>query len=630
MQNHPRCSGYEFALAPQDDYPFHAKQLIMRLKSLPQVRGRRSSRCARYRVRMLFIAILLITIVASTLGCDLFRSSDTAAKAVLDRGLAYYKARHYGDAEREFREVVKLQPDKPEGHYWLGITLRDMGRRDEAMGELYHAHLVQSNYADSLLLLAQIMVRSDDIQNVKWSADHAHGILARRTDPASRSEAFYILGLGKLRLNDPQSATDNFKEALRENPAHVGALSLLALQEADRGNIDAGEQLLKAAVAREPRSAALANALAEYCRMATKPSEAEAQWRRVIAIEPGNVAAYVNLIDLLYSLGRTAESEELAKSLAQQPDSRYWQWHALLLLRRGQTGAAIAELQEIARRAPKDHTARLRLAAALIAANRPQEAQALMDQAERNSDRTVDDLLMRAQLALLRNDPLAADKLVTEAARLDPASGQPHLMAARLPQNASNSYRIDYELGESLRLEPTLLSARLSLARRRLALHDGISALALLNECPKRQSSTYPVLLLRNWVLLSTGGGAQASSAVEALASLEQSPEVLAQQAVLQAAMRNPPRAEATVAELVRISQASPMTKEVSKLLESRPLSPDEVRAAAMEIGSQPVWENYHADLLLLPRGLFRSVLDPEGLLPLRTFGAGEPMIYES
>jgi hypothetical protein len=111
---------------------------------------------------------------------------------------------------------------------------------------------------------------------------------------------------------------------------------------------------------------------------------------------------------------------------------------------------------------------------------------------------------------------------------------------------------------------------------------------------------------------------------------MEQSPEVLAQQAVLQAAIRNPPRAQASAAELVRVSQPGPMTKEVSKLLESRSPSPDEVRAVAMDLGSQPVWESYHADLLLLPRGVFRSALDPEGLLPLRTFGAGEPMIYES
>src|SRR5262249_52917935 len=157
-----------------------------------------------------------------------------------------------------------------------------------AMAELYRAHLAQNNYSDSQLLLAQLMVRSGDIKNVMWSADHARMILAKRTDPASRSEAYFVLGLGKLRLNDAQSAGDSFRDALREDPGHVGALSLLALQDAERGNVDAGEQLLRGAAARDPKSVALASALAEYCRMARKPTEAEAEWRRVIALDPAN------------------------------------------------------------------------------------------------------------------------------------------------------------------------------------------------------------------------------------------------------------------------------------------------------------------------------------------------------
>jgi Tfp pilus assembly protein PilF len=573
--------------------------------------------------------VVVTAIVASTLSCSLFRGADASAKSLLARGRAELDARRYSDAEREFREVVRLQPNKPEGHYWLGVTLRDMGRGDEAMGELYRAHLAQNDYLDSLLLLAQIMVRSNDLQNVKWSADHAHGILTRRTDPASRSEAYYILGLGKLRLNDPQSAADDFKEAVRENPGHVGALSLLALQEAERGNVDGGEQLLRVASARDPQSVALASALAEFCRMARKPSEAEAQWRRVISLDPANVAAYVNLVDLLCSLGRTDESEELAKSLAVQPDNRYWQWHALLLLRKGQMDAAIGELKEIARRAPQDQVSRLRLVAALIAANRTQEAHAIMDQAERSNNRTVEGLLMQAQLALIRNDYRAATAFVAEAARFDPASGQSHFMAARLPENA-DEFRINYELGEALRLEPSLVPARLALARRRLALNDGVSAVAVLNACPASQRSTYPVLLLRGWVLLATGDWAQAALANEALAALEHSPDVLTQEALVQTALHNAPRAQATLAELARISPPTAMASGISKLLGGRSPSPEEVRMAATELGSQPVWENYHADLLELPRGLLRSVLDPEGLLPLRTFGAGEPMIYES
>src|ERR1019366_4026244 len=294
---------------------------------------------------------LLIVFAASSLACTFVecrrRGSDAAEQARLDRGRADYQARSYSAAEREFREAVQLQPDNPEAHYRLGITLRELGWSDEAMTELYRAHLVHRDYSDSLVLLAQLMVRSNDIQSVRWSGDHAQRILKKKTDPAMRAEAYYILGLGRIRLNDPQGATDYFNQALKENPGHIGALCLLALQDADRGEIDTGEQRLKAALARDPSSAVLASALAEYCRMARKPAEAEAQWRRVIALDPANAPARINLVDLFCSQGRDDEADEMARSLAQQPDSSYRHLHALLLFRRGRTRDYVSELQEI-------------------------------------------------------------------------------------------------------------------------------------------------------------------------------------------------------------------------------------------------------------------------------------------
>ena len=99
------------------------------------------------------------------------------------------------------------------------------------------------------------------------------------------------------------------------------------------------------------------------------------------------------------------------------------------------------------------------------------------------------------------------------------------------------------------------------------------------------------------------------------------------QQAILQAGMRRPVSGQTTAAELLRISQSSAGNPGLAKLAVTRSSSPEELRAVAVNLGAQPTWENYHRDLLELPRGLMRSALDPEGLLSLRTFGTWEPMI---
>ena len=589
-----------------------------------------SPRCARLTLRRLLLTLLVAASLGSTFVACSFRASDAAVQASLDRGRAEYRAGRYSAAEREFREAARLQPKNPEAHYRLGIALREQGRQDEAMTELYRAHLVHSDYSDSLVLLAQLMVRSNDLQNVRWSGDHAERILKKKNDPAMRAEALYILGLGRLRLDDPQGANAYFLRALGEDPNHVGALCLLALQDADRGQVDAGEQRLRAALERDPKSINLTSALAEYCRMARKPSEAEVNWRRVLVLDPSNLQARVNLVDLLCSQGRDPEAEQMARSLAQLPDSPYKHWPALLLLRRGQTSDAVAQLKKLSRQSPQDQTARVRAVAALITLDKLSEAEVLIDEAERTGTRSLDYLMMRAQIALDRQNPKAAGDLDLQAMRFDPASGQPHLLAAQLAESAGSPFRVDYELGEALRLESTLLAARLAVVRRQMAKGDFATALAAFDACPKNQRSSYPVLLQAGWLQLAKGDWSQAGTRIEGLAALERSSEITAQRATLNVGLRNVPAARTSTVELARISLGHPITAGVSQLLVNRVPSPEEIEVVAAKLGSQPVWESYRSDLLVLPRGLLRSALDPERLLTLQSFARWEPMINAS
>jgi hypothetical protein len=266
----------------------------------------------------------------------------------------------------------------------------------------------------------------------------------------------------------------------------------------------------------------------------------------------------------------------------------------------------------------------------MISVNRPKDALSILhDMADKNR-RTVGDILMRAQIALFESDVNKATELVSEATSFDPASGQPHFFAARLPENTTNPFRTNYELGESLRLEPGFLPARLALVRRRLAERDIVSALGVLDACPRNQCQTYPVLLQRSWLMLARGEWTQAEPQIAGIAALEISPEITAQQLVMQAGMRRPAGGQTTAAELLRISQSSQEHAGLAKLVAARTTSPDEVREVAISVGSQPIWETYRRDLLELPRGLLRSALDPEGLLTLRTFGKWEPMIDAS
>lgn len=571
--------------------------------------------------------LLLLTTsfaVLPFLACS--KSGTTKRSASLaENGWSDYHAGHFSEAAEELRAALRIQPRNPEFHYRLGVVLRDSGQPDAAMNELYKAHQIQSDYADSVLLLAQLMVKSNDVQYIRWSGDFARRILSQPGDPRTRAEAYYVLGVGSLRLNDPNAANSYFNQALQENPDHVGSLCFVALQYADRGNVAAGEQVLRKALARDPKSLALTSALAEFCRMAKQPSEAEAQWKHVLELDAHNVPAQVNLVDLFSGSGRSAEAENIARRLSQQPNTKFEQWYALLLWRNGRNADAVAELTRLSRNLPEQQIAQLRLIAALIILGKQAEASALIDEAPKRGPQDEDFALMKAQLALDRSDRHAAETLVDKAMRMDPSSGSPHLLAARLADIAGVPPRANYELGEALRLQPTLQSARLSLARRYIAAHDGGTALGILDGAPYRQRSSYPILMQRSWALLTNGNWSRAGDVLSGIAALEQAPDIWAQDALLAAALGNTVRKKPLTAG--GPSEESQLSTDVAELLNKPAVSPQEIKAFAPRFGSQPQWETYGSDLLVLPRGLLRSVLDPDGYLTLHSFGLWEPMI---
>jgi tetratricopeptide (TPR) repeat protein len=71
-------------------------------------------------------------------------------------GQAYMNMGRYGDAENQFKRVLRMEPRKPDGHYGLGLNASRQGRHEEAIGHFnaatrldktfYSAH-VEMGYA---------------------------------------------------------------------------------------------------------------------------------------------------------------------------------------------------------------------------------------------------------------------------------------------------------------------------------------------------------------------------------------------------------------------------------------------------------------------------------------------------
>ncbi len=74
-------------------------------------------------------------------------------------GIAYFRIHRWEEAEREFREVLRLAPVDDYAHYALGRCLEKQGRRREANG---HYKLARSLQPGSKRYAARVLELSED------------------------------------------------------------------------------------------------------------------------------------------------------------------------------------------------------------------------------------------------------------------------------------------------------------------------------------------------------------------------------------------------------------------------------------------------------------------------------------
>ena len=76
-------------------------------------------------------------------------SSSKDAKEFFNRGNLFYNLNKFEEAEKEYREAIKINPDYADAHNNLGALLQNLKRYEEAEKEYREAIRINPNYADA-------------------------------------------------------------------------------------------------------------------------------------------------------------------------------------------------------------------------------------------------------------------------------------------------------------------------------------------------------------------------------------------------------------------------------------------------------------------------------------------------
>jgi protein O-GlcNAc transferase len=231
-------------------------------------------------------------------------SGAAGAAQLYQQAVAHEAAGRLAEAERCYRDALRLQAEDPRAHHGLANLLGRLDRLEEAA----------AHYREALRL------RPD------WAVAH------------------YNLGHLLNRLGRVEDAADGYRRALRLKPEFPEALNNLAHILNRRARYEEAAQSCRAALRLKPADPAihnnLGNALSGLCRFA----EAEACYREALRLNPRLPETERNLGDVLGTLRRYEESAECYRRALRLRPGMADAWNNL-----GMTLGALGEADEAER-----------------------------------------------------------------------------------------------------------------------------------------------------------------------------------------------------------------------------------------------------------------------------------------
>jgi arylsulfatase A-like enzyme/Flp pilus assembly protein TadD len=220
-------------------------------------------------------------------------------------GAAHFGAGRFEQAERHYRESLRIEPRQPSVRVELANLLATQGRLEEALVYYREAAELQPNDARAVAFLGDALVRARRLSEARSWLERALALYAR--DEAAGvpwtgpSRARLLSGLGQVHAAQGRSDVGlrHFEEAVRLDPHDPDVAAQLGLARVRAGRYADARPYVEQALRVQPDSAPLHAALAMVFAGLGQPEVAVRLNRRALELEPGMADAANNLAWLL-------------------------------------------------------------------------------------------------------------------------------------------------------------------------------------------------------------------------------------------------------------------------------------------------------------------------------------------
>jgi tetratricopeptide (TPR) repeat protein len=214
-----------------------------------------------------------------------------------DSGRRSQQAGNHADAERAFRQAVKLCPGHAEAWYRLGQACAAQGRAADAAAAYREALRLRPDVALTHDSLGVALAQQGDLQQ---AAAHFRQAVQLRPDFAA---AHCNLGNVLKEQGESDEALGCYREAIRLRPDLAAAHNNLGVLLADRGQLDEAAPRYREAIRLRPDYADAWYNLGNALRQQGQLHEALSCYDRFLQLCPGSADAHNNRGNVLLRLG---------------------------------------------------------------------------------------------------------------------------------------------------------------------------------------------------------------------------------------------------------------------------------------------------------------------------------------
>lgn len=281
-------------------------------------------------------------------------------------------------------EFVKLRPDASAGLYYYAKALRAADRAEDALAPLERASRLRPRDAALRLELAHLQHELGSKAFAKGDYAAARALLARADEGGARQGSRFLLAGAAANLGQFDLSERECRAALERDPSDTGTKHLLAVilvQRGGRAGLDEAEVLYRGIRDANPADLLADIGIASIKFLKGLVAEALADFKAIYPKTAGEPCVALAIAQCYVAQQQTPEALKfLETEVAAHPDSAAFP-HVLgdFLVHAKQYDLAVKQYTRAAEMNPDDDMAIIAAAAALLEANRAEEARVLLE-----------------------------------------------------------------------------------------------------------------------------------------------------------------------------------------------------------------------------------------------------------